>query len=114
MTRLLSEFGQGTSLRRGDATQAVRRGMEDALWRNSINLAELFGVEKAAMRLTVEAGVPRADTVDVGRLRDVLPYGTPTFRIREGGLAVPRPEGEGEPTLIASVIVHVALEGVDR
>ncbi|MFT6105690.1 MAG: hypothetical protein ACJA1E_002124, partial [Paracoccaceae bacterium] len=38
--RLLTEFGMGTSLRRQDYTQAARRAVEDALWHNSINLAE--------------------------------------------------------------------------
>lgn len=35
--RVLTEFGLGTSLRRQDYTQAARRGLQDALWHNSIN-----------------------------------------------------------------------------
>jgi len=45
-TRLLTEFGIGTSLRRQDYTQAALRAVRDALWRNSINLAELLAPRK--------------------------------------------------------------------
>ncbi|MEM9148799.1 MAG: Lin0512 family protein, partial [Pseudomonadota bacterium] len=47
--RLLHEFGMGSSLRRQDYTQAARRAVENALWHNSINLAELFGFAREAM-----------------------------------------------------------------
>ena len=57
MTRLLTEFGMGTSLRRQDYTQAARRALQDALWHNSINLAELYSKEKEDMQITVEIGV---------------------------------------------------------
>ena len=40
--RLLTEFGMGSSLRRQDYTQAAVRAVTNALWHNSINLAELF------------------------------------------------------------------------
>jgi uncharacterized protein (TIGR02058 family) len=46
MTRLLTEFGMGTSLRRQDYTQAAKRALQNALWHNSINLAELYGQPK--------------------------------------------------------------------
>ena len=108
MPRLLSEFGMGTSLRRQDYTEAARRGLRDALWHNSINLAELFGQPKEAMRVTVEIGVQQPDRVDTDSLRDVFPYGQIEFVVRHGGLDVPRPDGK--PTVIANVAIHVALE----
>ena len=63
--RLLTEFGMGTSLRQQDYTQAAVRGVENALWHNSINLAELFGKEKAEMKITVDVGVQQPERVDV-------------------------------------------------
>ena len=51
MQTLMMEFGMGSSLRRGDYTQAAERAVRDALWRNSINLAELFGFDRAAMKI---------------------------------------------------------------
>ena len=61
----------GTSLRRGDYTQAAERAVRDALWHNSINLAELFGFEKTDMQIRLDVGVQQPDKVDVDVLRAV-------------------------------------------
>ncbi|MDC1397246.1 Lin0512 family protein [Octadecabacter sp.] len=107
-TRLLTEFGMGTSLRRQDYTQAARRALQDALWHNSINLAELYGMPKEAMQITVEIGVQQPDAVDTDALADIFPYGQLSFLMVHGGLDVPRPDGL--PTVIANVALSVALE----
>lgn len=107
-TRLLTEFGMGTSLRHQDYTQAARRALQDALWHNSINLAELYGQPKEAMQITVEIGVQQPDAVDTGALHDIFPYGQIAFSVVKGGLDVPRPDGL--PTVIANVALSVALE----
>ena len=109
--RLLTEFGMGTSLRRQDYTEAAVRALKDALWHNSINLAELFGVEKEAMLLTVEIGVQNPNAVDPQALKAVFPYGRPTISFVKGGLDVPREDG-GNPTVIANAAISVSLEGV--
>ena len=109
--RLLTEFGMGTSLRRQDYTEAAVRALKDALWHNSINLAELFGVEKSAMVLDVEVGVQAPDLVDVAVLKGVFPYGQPRLSVVKGGLDVPRNDG-GKPTVIANAAISVSLEGV--
>ena len=98
----------GTSLRRQDYTQAARRALQDALWHNSINLAELFGKQKEEMQITVEIGVQQPDAVDTEALRDIFPYGQLAFSVVEGGLDVPRPDGL--PTVIANVALSVALD----
>ena len=110
MQRLLTEFGMGTSLRRGDYTQAAVRAVEDALWHNSINLAELFGFDKSAMRITVDVGVQRPEQVDVSALEAVFPYGVPQVNVRHGGLDIARPEGDGNPTIMANVALSVAFD----
>ncbi len=108
MTRFLTEFGMGTSLRRQDYTQAARRALQDALWHNSINLAELYGQPKEAMQILVEIGVQQPDAVDTDALRDIFPYGQLEFSVVQGGLDVPRPDGL--PTVIANVALSVSLE----
>ena len=110
---LLVEFGMGTSLRRGDYTQAAERAVRDALWHNSINLAELFGFEKTDMQITLDVGVQQPDAVDVEALKSVFPYGNVTVRVSKGGLDVPRPpgqEGGGHPTIMANVALSVGFE----
>lgn len=110
MKKLLVEFGMGTSLRRGDYTQAAVRGVQDALWHNSINLAELFGFEKTDMKIIVDIGVQKPEAVDVDTVRAVFPYGDTRVRVGFGGLDVPRPEGEGNPTVMATVALTVGFE----
>lgn len=109
--RLLTEFGMGTSLRRQDYTEAARRALKDALWHNSINLAELFGKSKEDMILTVEIGVQEPERVDTIELARVFPYGQPDITVVKGGLDVPRSDG-GNPTVIANAAISVALDGV--
>ncbi|MEP4198049.1 MAG: Lin0512 family protein [Aliishimia sp.] len=111
--RLLTEFGMGTSLRRGDYTEASIRAVRDALWHNSINLAELFGFEKEAMQITLDIGVQKPDAVDPDALRAVFPYGHVSVNIHEGGLDIDRPqgqEGSGNPTIIANAALSVAFD----
>lgn len=105
--RLLTEFGIGTSLRHQDYTAAARRALKDALWRNSINLAELFGQPKEAMLIDVDIAVQQPDAVDCDALSDVFPYGQVSIRAGFGGLDVPRPVGP--PTVIANAAIHVSL-----
>jgi len=107
-TRLLTEFGIGTSLRRCDYTEAALRAVRDALWRNSINLAELFDLPKSAMVLDVEIGVARPDLVDVDKIKAAFPYGQPRVFVTEGGLDVPRLDGP--PNVIANVAISVSLD----
>ena len=110
MQTLMVEFGMGSSLRRGDYTQAAKRAVQDALWHNSINLAELFGFDKSAMQITLDVGVQKPDAVDATALSDVFPYGTVTVNLHKGGLDVARPEGEGNPTIMANVALSVAFD----
>lgn len=84
--------------------------MRDALWRTSIGLAELFGADRAAMRLTVEIGVAAPQAVDRAAVAAIFPYGEPRIDVRRGGLDVPRPDAS--PTVIAVAAIHVALDGM--
>lgn len=106
--RLLTEFGMGSSLRRQDYTQAAERALKDALWHNSINLAELFGKEKEEMLIDVEVGVQHPEQIDAEKLKAVFPYGQVSITAVKGGLDVPRPVGN--PTVIANVAISVSLD----
>lgn len=107
---LLVEFGMGSSLRRGDYSQAAERAVRDALWHNSINLAELFGFDKADMRVRLDVGVQKPEEVDVELLKAVFPYGQVTVNVVQGGLDIERPEGEGNPTIMANVALSVGFD----
>ena len=108
--RVLTEFGMGTSLRRGDYTQAAKRAVQDALWHNSINMAELFGFDKAVMQIDVEVAVQSPEAVDCDAVAKVFPYGQVSVIATHGGLDIPRPEGDGNPTVIANAAISVAFD----
>jgi uncharacterized protein (TIGR02058 family) len=107
--RLLTEFGMGSSLRRQDYTEAASRAVRNALWHNSINLAELYGKDKSEMLITVEVGVQDPEALDIRTIAGLFPYGQVTVVPRKGGLDVPRADG-GKPTVIANVAISVALD----
>ena len=107
--RLLTEFGQGTSLRRQDYTEAAIRAVKDALWHNSINLAELFGRDKSDMQIEVEIGTAAPDQVDVDAVCAVFPYGQVSVTAVKGGLDVPRTDGKA-PTVIVVAALSVSFE----
>lgn len=106
---MIVEFGMGTSLRRGDYTEAAARAIRAALWRNSINLAEYMGVCKEAMRIEVRIGCAHPEAVDVATLAEVFPYGLADFVVEQGGLDVARPEGTGNPTVMAQAALIVSI-----
>ena len=108
--RVLTEFGMGTSLRHQDYTQAAKRALQDALWHNSINMAELFGFPKESMIIDVEIACQQPDQVDTAALLDIFPYGQPSVSVAIGGLDIPRPEGTGLPTVIAHAAISVSFE----
>ena len=105
--RVLTEFGMGTSLRRQDYTQAAKRALQEALWHNSINMAELFGFPKEAMIIDVEIACQQPDRVDTSALLDIFPYGQPSVTVTMGGLDIPRPDGV--PTVIANAAINVSF-----
>jgi len=107
-THFLTEFGMGSSLRRQDYTEASVRAIKHALWRNSINLAELFGKEKTDMIIDVTVGVSQPSEVDVEKLKAVFPYGHISIDVMEGGLDVER--DAGVPNVMANVAISVSLD----
>ncbi|WP_170349535.1 MULTISPECIES: Lin0512 family protein [Ruegeria] len=108
-TRVLVEFGMGTSLRREDYTEAALRAIKDALWHNSVNMAELFDFPKEAMIIDAEIGVQQPEKVDRGALTAIFPYGQPNITITQGGLDIEKPHTEGR-TVIANAAIIVSFD----
>ena len=108
-TRVAMEFGMGTSLRHADYTKAAVRALSDALWHNSLSMAEAFGFDKSNMIVDVEIGVQQPDSVDIAAVQAVLPYGQTAVTVSHGGLDVPKPDGSGA-TIIANAAVVVSFD----
>lgn len=111
--RMVLEIGMGTDIRGGDSTKAAVRALRDALWHNSLGIAELLGQPADAMRVAVTVGVPRPETVDKEQVLAVLPHGTGTVTVVDGGLAIPK-DGSSDVTLIAHAAAVVYMDVADQ
>ncbi|WP_158774220.1 Lin0512 family protein [Cobetia sp. L2A1] len=103
-TRMVTQFGMGSSIRSRNYTEAAARGIRDALWHNVLEVADAFGFPKEAMLIDVEIGIQQPDKVDTDALLSIFPYGQPSIRVVKGGLDVAKPDGSG-----VSVIANVAI-----
>ncbi|EDZ48599.1 conserved hypothetical protein [Rhodobacterales bacterium Y4I] len=112
-TRVLVEFGMGTSLRREDYTEAARRAIRDALWHNSVNMAELFDFSKEDMIIDAEIGVQEPEAVDKDALLEIFPYGRPSITVVKGGLDIAKPQGGRTVIANAAVIVSFDMEAAE-
>lgn len=110
-TRLVHQFGMGTSIRSRNYTEAAARAIRDALWHHSLNLADAFDFPREAMLIDVEIGVQRPEAVDSDALREVFPYGQPSITVVKGGLDIDKPDGSGTSVIAnAAVIVSFDME----
>lgn len=108
-TRVLHEFGMGSSLRRTDYTGAAMRALKDALWHNSVSIAPAFGFPKEAMIVDVEIAAQKPEEVNCEELSSVFPYGQINIRAVAGGLDIPKPVGSGS-TIIAHAAIAVSFD----
>lgn len=109
MKRVVTQFGMGTSIRSRNYTEAAARAIRDALWHNSLNVADAFGFPREAMVIQVEIGVQQPDQVDTAALLGIFPYGQPSVKVVKGGLDIPRREKEGW-SVIANAAIMVSFD----
>ena len=108
MKRMVVEFGMGTDIRGADYTKAAVRALRDALWHNSLNVASALGMPTDSMVVEVLIGVPKPERVDKGEVLAVLPHGTGSVTVVEGGLEIMNDEGTSSTVMAnAAAIVHL-------
>ena len=109
MKRMVTEIGMGTDIRGADYTKAAVRALRDALWHNGLSIANALGKETDSMVVEVHLGVPKPDRVNKAEVLAVLPHGTGTVNVVEGGLEIPNDAGTGS-TVIANAAAIVRLD----
>ena len=109
MKRMALELGMGTDIRGTDHTKAAVRALRDALWHNSLTVAGAVGKSSDDMQVEVLIGVPKPDLVDTKQVLAVLPHGTGTVKVVEGGLEIPNEAGT-DKTVIAQAAAVVRLD----
>ena len=107
--RMVLEIGMGTDIRGRNPTKAACRALEDALRHNCLMIARVLGQSPQAMMVDVHIGVPRPELVDKAQVLAVLPYGTGSVTVVEGGLEI-SDEAGGDGTLIANACAVVSLD----
>jgi uncharacterized protein (TIGR02058 family) len=83
--------------------------LRDALWHNSLTVAKALDLDVDSMQVEVTVGVPHPDRVDKDAVLAVLPHGTGTVNVVEGGLEIMNEEGNGS-TIIANAAAMVRLD----
>ncbi len=109
LKRMVLQIGMGTDIRGADYTKAAVRALRDALWHNSLSIADAVGLPVDSMQVEVTIGVPHPDRVDKGTVLAVLPHGTGTVSVVEGGLEIPNDAGTNT-TVIANAAAVVRLD----
>jgi uncharacterized protein (TIGR02058 family) len=107
--RMVLEIGMGTDIRGADYTKAAVRALRDALWHNSLSVADAVGLPVDSMQVEVRIGVPHPEMVDKAAVLAVLPHGTGTVEIVEGGLEIANDSGT-DKTVIANAAAIVRLD----
>ena len=108
LKRMVLEIGMGTSIRSRDETRAAVRALQDALWHNSLPVAGALGLDVDTMQVEVRIGVPHPERVDKAAVLAVLPHGSGTVTVVEGGLEVPNDAGGA--SVIANAAAAVRLD----
>jgi len=106
---MVMEIGMGTDIRGGDHTKAALRALRDALWHNSLSVADAFGQPVDSMVVEVKIGVPKPDEVDREAVLAILPHGSGTVEVVKGGLEVANERGT-DVTIIANAAATVRLD----
>jgi uncharacterized protein (TIGR02058 family) len=109
LKRMVLEIGMGTDIRGGDDTKAAVRALRDALWHNSLSVAAALGLDTEQMQVEVTIGTPHPETVDRTQVLAVLPHGTGTVTVVQGGLEIPNDDGTNV-TLLAQAAAVVWLD----
>ena len=109
LKRMVLQIGMGTDIRGADYTKAAVRALGDALWHNALSVADAVGLPVDSMQVEVIIGVPRPDRVDKAAVLAVLPHGTGTVHVVEGGLEIPNDAGTNT-TVVANAAAVVRLD----
>ncbi len=110
LKRMVVEFGMGTDLGGADYTKAAIRAVKDALWHNSLTVADAFGVARDDMQIEVHIGAGDPDRIDKEAVAKTFPYGKAVVTATHGGMDILKEDGVDRTILVnAAVIVSLDL-----
>ena len=107
--RVVIEIGMGTDIRGRDYTKAACRALKDALWHNSLGIADIVGVDVDSMWVEVSIGIPQPEKVNVAEVLRILPHGSGQVTCMQGGLEIENID-RNDFTIIANAAAVVYLD----
>tara|TARA_B100000524_G_scaffold47345_1_gene22465 strand:+ start:985 stop:1380 length:396 start_codon:yes stop_codon:yes gene_type:complete len=110
--RMVIEMGMGTDIRGKDYTKAACRALKDALWHNSLGIADIMGVDVDSMWVEVRIGIPQPEKVNVEEVLSILPHGTGQVSCVKGGLEIEN-TNRNDVTIIANAAAIVYLDATE-
>ncbi|MPY70502.1 MAG: hypothetical protein GEU92_10480 [Alphaproteobacteria bacterium] len=110
LKRMLLEIGMGNDLHGGDYTKAAIRAIQDAVHHSSMSMVRSLGVDRDQVHVDVTVGVQKPDAVDIGKVKETLPFGVVTVKAVPGGLDVPDREADDIAVIAtAAIVVRIDL-----
>ena len=109
LKRMVMQLGMGTDLQGENYTKAACRAVHNALRQNSLHVYDAFGVSRDDMVVEIVVAVAEPDKVDVDAVADMLPYGSRSVRVEEGGMDTPKEAGGVTVMANAAIIVFLDL-----
>ena len=110
--RMVIEMGMGTDIRGKDYTKAACRALKDALWHNSLGIADIIGVDVDSMWVEVRIGIPQPEKVNIEEVLSILPHGTGQVSCVKGGLEIEN-TNRNDFTIIANAAAIVYLDATE-
>jgi uncharacterized protein (TIGR02058 family) len=103
------QLGTGVDLRGQSLTKAAVRAVRDAIGTNLIpSVPLLTGADYDKLQVKVRLAVPvPGANIDLDAIREVLPVGTVTFEVIQGGMLTDN--GIGDQALVVNAAVEVGL-----
>ena len=83
--------------------------MQTALRQNALVVADAFDLPRDAMQVKILIGVQKPDQVDTQTIAALLPYGSATVSVEEGGMDTPNEAGTNI-TIMANAALVVYLD----
>src|ERR1700749_254599 len=96
---MVLELRMGTDILGADYTKAALPALRDGLSPNSLSIADAVGLPVDSMQVEVRIGVPHPEKVDKEAVLAILPHGTGTVTVVEGGLEIPNDAGTNSTVL---------------
>ena len=109
LKKVITELGAGADLHGRDMTKAAKRAVEDAMRHSSLSIFHGLKLDPKTMQVEVKIGAPEPEGVDRDAVAAMLPYGSVSVTVEQGGVTA---EGMGGPgdTVIVSAAVSALID----